>query len=123
MSGILREAERDLGLKDLGAFIGTENYYKVFGALITDGVKYLIDNGYSWFVTDSLAVLKFNPKLKEAEFLAVKLKLDRDKEEADILIDDGNYNVLYKQHYSFTDAKKELTLFFTDNVLMLAGEY
>jgi hypothetical protein len=97
----------------------------VFGVLVTEGVKYIMDNGYSWFVTDFIAVIKFRekfPKLRNHPFLTVKLKLTGDSE-ADMIIEDGNYNELYRQHYDFTDAKKELTLFYTDDVLMLNSEY
>ena len=118
----------DLELKSLGGFIGTQEYYDVMGVNVTEGVKYLMDNGYSWFVTDFIAIIKFRnkfPKLKNQPFLSVKLKLcgDLARWEADLIIEDGNYNELYKQHYDFTDAKRELTLFFTDNVLMLNNEY
>ena len=122
------ETETDLELKGLGSFIGTQNYYAVLGANVTDGVKYIMDNGYSWFVTDAIAVIKFRdkfPKLRNQPFLSVKLVLlgDVARWEADLIIEDGNYNQLYKQHYDFTDAKRELTLFYTDNVLMLSNEY
>jgi hypothetical protein len=115
----------DLELKQLGQFYGTEQYYNVLGVSVTDGVKYIMNNGYSWFITDAIAILKFRhkfPKLRNQPFLAVKLKLPA-RNEADLIIEDGNYNRLYRQHYDFTDAKKELTLFYTDNVLMLNSEW
>ena len=120
----------DLELKALDNFCGTHRhynvFYNVFGVLVTDGVKYLMDNGYSWFVTDTITVIRFRgkyPKLKNQSFLSVKLKLNRKKTEADLTIEDGNYNKLYQQHYCITDAKRELTLFYTDGVLMLNSEY
>jgi len=113
--------DEDLELKGLGSFTGTEHYYKVMGALVTDGVKYIMDNGYSWFVTDALAVIK--TKFKNEEFLTIKLQVNKEKQNAIMLITDGNNNVLYKQDYKYTDAKVDLTLFFTDNVLLLSGEY
>ena len=44
----MMEVERDLELKKLDNFFGgTENYYKFhMGTVITDGVKYVCDNGY-----------------------------------------------------------------------------
>jgi hypothetical protein len=121
-------SEPDLELKSLSQFYGTQQYYNVFGVKVTEGVKYIMDNGYSWFVTDFIAVIKFRekfPKLRNQPFLSVKLKLCGDvaRWEGDLIIEDGNYNELYRQHYDFTDAKRELTLFFTDNVLMLNSEY
>lgn len=118
------EKTADLELKGLGGFIGTQQYFKVLGALITEGVKYIMDNGYAWFVTDSLAVIKAHPdkRLRAEPFLVVRLKKTAENE-ADLIIDDGNDNVLYTQHYDFTDAKREPKLYFADNVLMLASEY
>ena len=117
------EQKPDLELKHLPYYIGTQQYYNVFGVHVTEGVKYLMDNGYAWFVTDTIAVIKCVPKVRKEPFLSVKLKLNREKAHADLIIEDGNYNELYRQHYNFTDAKKDLKLFCTDNVLMLNTEY
>ena len=40
-----------------------------------------------------------------------------------MVVNEGNDKRLYTQEYDYTDAKQELTLFFTDGVLMLSGEY
>ena len=110
----------DLELKDLTQYYGTEGYHAVLGANVTDGVAYIMNNGYSWFVTDMIVVLRM--KFKKEEFLAVKLKVENSKAVA--TIDDGNGKILYTQEYDYTNAKvKELTLYYTDNVLMLCGEY
>jgi len=114
----------DLELKQLNQFYGTQQYFNCLGALVTEGVKYIMDNGYAWFVTDALAVIKAHPdkRLRAEPFLVVRLKKTAENE-ADLTIDDGNENVLYTQHYGFTDAKREPKLYFADNVLMLSNEY
>ena len=38
-------------------------------------------------------------------------------------ITDGNGHAFYRQEYKWSDAKRDLTLFYADNVLMLSGEY
>ena len=114
--------QADLELKQLGQYYGTQQYYNVMGVNVTEGVKYIMDNGYAWFVTDSIAVIRGVPKVRAEPFLTVNLKLTGDSE-ADMIIEDGNCNELHRQHYDFTDAKKELKLFYTDNVLMLNTEY
>jgi len=125
----LRETdlEQDLELKDLNQYYGTQNYYSYLGIKLTDGIAYIMRNGYSWFVTDAIAVIVANPTvrkyLQEDTFLSIKLKLSKSKNSADMIIDDGNGNVLYKQHYSMTDAKVELKLFYDNGVLMLSREY
>lgn len=113
--------KNDLELKDLGQYYGTTQYYNVMGANVTDGVGYIMQNGYGWFVTDMVVMLKMDDKLKGQEFLAVKLKVKDNK--ATATIEDGNGDVLYTQKYDYTDAKRDLTLYYTNNVLMLSGEY
>ena len=112
----------DMELRYISQYYGTQQYYNLLGVLVTEGVKYVVDNGYSWFVTDAIAVIKCVAKVRAEPFLTVNLKLTAENE-ADLIIEDGNYNKLYRQHYDFTDAKRELKLFYTDNVLMLNTEY
>jgi Family of unknown function (DUF6876) len=127
----------DLELKELGSFIGTEQYHRGFlGVNCTDGVKYVMENGYTWFVNDAVAVLKTMPKFRNEPFVVVRLNLhdppyevydpesDSDiKSVATLVMDDGNNNPLYHQEYQATDAKVNLKLYFADNVMMLASEY
>lgn len=110
----------DLELNDLNQFYGSENYFNIFGFNVTDGIKYIMDNGYGWFVTDMLSVIKCSEK-PFPEFLAIKLKVENEKGFASI--EDGNGGVFYTQEYAYTDAKKDLTLFFYNNTLMLNKEY
>lgn len=111
----------DLELKELNQFSGKENYYKVLGANVTDGIGYIMENGYSWLVTDFIVVAKMLPELKKEEFLCIEFKLK--DSQGIMIVTDGNDKVLYIQEYKYTNVKRELKLFFTDNVLMLAGEY
>jgi hypothetical protein len=119
----IRDA-KDLELKELNQFIGTECYHQVYfdkSISGTDGIVYIMESGYSWLVTDMLAVVCTKPEIRKQEFLAIKLKV---KDKAAIAtIEDGNNHVLYQQDYKYTDAKKDLTLFLTNDVLMLSGEY
>lgn len=110
----------DLTLDGIEQFTGTTRYYNVLSANVTDGIKYVMDNGYSWFITDALIVIKM--KLRNEEFLSIKLKL-ADKDKGKMVITDGNEKTLYTQEYKYTDAKRELSLYFTDNVMMLSSEY
>ena len=115
------EEKEDLELKGLDYFIGSERYYRVMNAIITDGVNYIMQNGYAWLITDALIVIK--TKLINEEFLSIKLQVNKEKNTAIMLITDGNNRVLYKQYYNYTDAKRDLTLFFENNTLMLNSEY
>ena len=116
--------EEDLELGKLGQFYGTEQYHEGYlNTKLTDGVAYISKNGYSWLVTDAISVIK--TKLKDEPFICIKLKLngDPDNKTADMIITDGNEKELYKQHYNFTTAKRNLTLYCIDNVMLLSLEY
>ena len=123
--GKIKEQEQhkdDLTLKDLNQYYGTENYYNVMGVKVTDGIAYIMKNGYSWFVTDFLSlVITKHESIKDEEFLSIKLKLDGTKGLMEIT--DGNEKILYTQNYKYTNAKTELNLYFTNEVLLLSGEY
>lgn len=115
--------KEDLELKEIGNFTGTEAYQKIWmGVIGTDGIAYVMRNGYSWAVTDACVILKREPKVMSEEFVVVKLRLLPDKK-AEIVYDDGNGNILYTQKYEYTTAKRELRMYYTDGVLMLSGEY
>tara|TARA_Y100000310_G_scaffold202837_1_gene203069 strand:- start:130 stop:486 length:357 start_codon:yes stop_codon:yes gene_type:complete len=112
----------DLDLKELGYFNGSETFSKISlypNVRLTEGIIYIAKNGYSWVITDCLAILKC--KLSKEEFVSIKLIVENKK--AQIIYTNGNEKVLYKQKYEFTDAKKNLNLFFTNNTLMLSNEY
>ncbi len=109
----------DKELTELPYYTGTEKYTNFMDVKITDGIVYIMKNGYNWLITDILPVLRI--KLKSEPFCSIKLKLKDTTGE--VIITDGNSTVLHKEYYNNTDAKKELTLFYTDNVLMLSGEY
>ena len=117
-----QETIKDLTLKELDQFFGSENYYKILGYNVTDGVFYVMQNGYSWFITDFLSLIVTNHKgLRNQEFLSINLKKDGNK--WFMIVTDGNENVLYKQKYLLTDAQKEINLYFCNGVLMLSNEY
>ncbi len=85
-----RRDKPDLELRSLDNFHGSENYYHLMGGFnATDGVYYIMENGYSYFVTDSIAVLKAHPRLKQYlsgdDFVVVKLQPLPDKQAQMIL--------------------------------------
>jgi len=114
----------DLSLKELAHYTGSEGYFDVMGFKATDGIGYIMKNGYSWFVTDFLAVAMFKVKKewKDEGFICIKLKINEDKS-ALMLVTDGNEKELYRQKYKWTNAENDLTLYLCDNVLLLAKEY
>jgi len=123
MSANEEEKQPDLDLKALGGFIGTQCYYNVLGTRVTEGVKYIMDNGYAWLVTDSLAVIKCRADLRGQPFLVVRLTLTEDGNRAYMTIDDGNDHILYTQYYEYTDAKRDVKLYWENGVLLLPSEH
>jgi len=115
--------EIDLNLKDLDGFIGTTRYYRIMGRNITDGIKYIMENGYNWFVTDVLSVIIANKKVSMEDFLVIKLKVDSKNSTGKMIISDGNNKIIYSQNYKWVDTIRDLTLYYTDGVLMLSNEY
>jgi hypothetical protein len=113
----------DLELEKLDNYTGTEHYYSVLGSKITDGVKYIMDNGYSWLVTDTIAVITSDEKLMKEDFLSIKFELGKKPETGTLSITDGNDTVFYKQNYTFTTAKRNIKMFFQNNTLCLMSEY
>ena len=113
----------DLVLIDLSIFYGSEHYYRLMvGFIATDGVHYVMQNGYSWVVSDAAVILRMEPKVRGQVFVVVRLKLLPERG-AKIVYEDGNSKVLFEQSYEWTDAKRELELFFADNGIKLASEY
>ncbi|MEM0133656.1 MAG: hypothetical protein QXU18_00295 [Thermoplasmatales archaeon] len=104
-------------------YTGTQVYHRNMGLNLTDGVKYVMDNGYAWLVTDAAAIVIMEPKVKAEDFVAIDLKPGNGN--ADVVYTDGNGHELFRQHYDWTDAKKEVTLYFSrlDLVMLLPTEY
>jgi hypothetical protein len=120
----------DLDLKDLESFSGTQSYYRALGFRVTDGINYVMDNGYSWLVTDTLAVLLTKRKVLGHEpclVMKFKVTLGQRSRTGDMEISDGDKGsgsmVYHRQHYDYTTARRDLIFYFQEGVLMLAGEY
>lgn len=110
---------------NLGQFTGTENYHKsnmfVPNMVHTDGVEYFCREASAYWVLDIVAT-EFLQLLKKHPFLSIKVIVANDK--ADMIVEDGDCNVIKTKHIEYTDCPEgEYQFFFTDNVLMLTSEY
>jgi len=124
----LKEVDKDL--KDLDSYTGTQSYYWMHKRRVTDGIRYLMENGYHWFVSDALINCIHHDKLKNQHFVTIKLKRTDIREskggvwcQAEVEFSDGDGKILLVQKYPICDARRDLTLFYIDDVLLLAGEY
>lgn len=116
--------EQDLQLRELKQHYCTSMYHKIplFRTAVTDGVKYVMDNGYSWFVTDSMAVIETAEALQGEGFMVIDLEL-KESNSAFMRITDGNENILYEQRYSFTNAEQNVRLYWQNGIMLLPTEY
>lgn len=108
---------------NLPYFTGTEHYYQYnFGIKLTDGVKYLADSCDCYWLLDIVASYQVDEKIKNEEFQVYKLNV---KDNSAVLeITDGNYNILATQEIEYTDFPlDEITIWFTDDVILLPSEY
>ena len=86
---------------NLSQFTGTENYYRVMPRLvITDGVRYLANQANSyWLVSLIYSHLTTQPIC--SEFVVARLTVIG--KTADLVLDDGNGQVIAKQAIEYTD--------------------
>ena len=113
----------DRTLKAINQYSGTQQYHNIMNTQVTDGIIYVCENGYSRVITDAVVILRMHKKVKGQEFVSVDLKVNEKNKTAKVVYSDGNNNILYTQKYDYTDAKTEFKMFYTNGVLMLAGEY
>ena len=116
-----------LSLDELVQFTGIEQWYQ--HALnrkvhFTDGAKYVADQAGAYWLLDEIALIQPHDKRVAAEdFQVWKLKVSADCS-AELICEDGNGNVVYTKAIPFTDFPGEgITLWFTDNTILLPSEY
>lgn len=114
----------EINEKQLEQFIGTEHYYAGYmGVNYTDGVKFLMENGAAWLVTD-ISSYQADVKIKAIPFQLWILKVNDDKTAVLTMHEDSNLPNLVEQKYNYTDFPlKELKLYLIDGVLLLTSEY
>ena len=108
----------------LGQFTGTQSYYRhpfVNGLLYTEGAQFFFETTESYWLLDLIASGYF-PLLENEPFLSIKVESVANR--AEIVVTDGNHNVLKKQTVpSTTLVSGTWPFFLTDNVLLLPSEY
>ena len=116
--------------EQLSQFSGTEHYYRIMPTvLMTDGAKFVADNGEAyWLMT---AIASYLPDFTNTEsFIVANLTVTRTATACSALLklDDGNDNVLVEQHIAYTDFELDEIKFYAcytgDTwVIMLPREY
>ena len=118
----MEQKQADLELKELGYYDCTGHHWKGMWGTYTDGVKYIAENGYAWLLSDAQIVIRMKPKLRREPFLVIELKVNLEDHTAKMIITDGNENTLYEQEYRYTDAKRDVKLYYENGVMLLPSE-
>ena len=116
--------------QQLSQFSGTENYYRIMpNVLMTDGAKFVADNGEAYWLMTAIASYLPDFTNKETFIVAnLKVTLTATASTALLKLDDGNDNVLAEQFIEYTDFElNELKLYACYNgdvwVVILPREY
>lgn len=118
---------KTLSKADLSQFTGSEQWYR-HGinrkVLFTDGAKFVADRAGAYWLLDEIALVQPYEKCVAAEqFQVWKLVVNANRS-ATLSCEDGNDNVVYAKQIEFTDFPPEgITLWFTNNTILLPSEY
>lgn len=109
--------------KELAHFIGSEQQHRYRTLMLTDGAKYLLDNGAGW-ICDVVWSYQPEKKFKQEPFQSWKFTTNLEKHECVVICTDGNDTTLATQHVPYTDLQvKEIKLYLIDGLLLLNSEY
>ena len=113
-------------LNQLDQFTSTEYYYPLWpNVMLTDGTKYLAETLGCYWLMDAIASHILHLPKKET---FAGCKLVKANKGAELVIDDGNGNVLAKQRIPYTDFPfNEISLYACLNeykwMILLPSEY
>lgn len=111
----------------LAQFTGTSQWYRhslVRSILYTEGAQFLAEAGGAYWLLDEIAIPQMTEKRVAGEkFQTWRLSVRRDST-ARLTCGDGRGTTIYAKEIAFTDFPLgDVTLFFTDKVIMLPSEY
>jgi hypothetical protein len=110
---------------DLHQFTGSENWYRhglVRKVVYTDGAKHVADAGGAYWLLDEIAFAQCDKRIAAEEFQVWTLTVRGSS--ASLSCADGNGNTVYRKEIEYTDFPlPEITLWFTDNTVLLPSEY
>ena len=118
---------KTLNQADLAQFTGTEQWYR-HGinrqVLFTDGAKYVAEQAGAYWLLDEIALIQpYDQRVAAEEFQVWKLTV-KPGSSATLVCEDGNDNVVYTKQIEYTDFPPEgITLYFTNNTILLPSEY
>ena len=113
-------------LEELKQFTGSETIYRhpLFRKYVyTEGVQFLAEKAGAHWLIDYIFSNQMDEKITVEGFQTWNIKV-KDDNSATIRVEDGNYNLVKEFQLEFTDFPlKEYTLWFSNNTLLLPGEW
>ncbi len=89
----------------------------------TEGLKFLADEAGAYWLIDNIAAFRLDAKVRSQDFVLWKLRVNAD-ESAVLIAEDGNENEILRQHIPWTNFPlEEISLYLTDDMLLLPSEY
>jgi hypothetical protein len=118
---------KTLNKSDLAQFTGSESWYR-HGinrkVLFTDGAKFVADQAGAYWLLDEISIIQPHDKRVAAEeFQVWKLAVNADQTGV-LTCEDGNGRVIFSKQLEYTDFPQDgITLYFTNNTILLPSEY
>jgi hypothetical protein len=111
----------------LKRFTGSTQVYQHligdYAIMLTEGVKYLAEEGHAWWLPDLILSYQYQPLIYREKFQRWVLKKYAD-ETWTINCTDGNGKALCSQHIQYSDFPlPEITLWVVENTILLPSEY
>lgn len=104
----MQKTAKDIQLSELKQFYGTNGYHGLSPLhqpfILTDGARYVAERAW-WMVSDPLVSARLKGLYRE-DFLSIKYAPNGNGG-ATLTIEDGNYNVFYRQEYEFVEVDLE----------------
>lgn len=111
---------------ELAQFTGTSTYYShplAFHIRCTDGVYYIAEKGKAYWLLDLIVYSQAKADVRCESFQVWTLIVGSDRA-AQLVCEDGNGHMVFKQDIEYTDFPlDEIQFYFTDNVILLPSEY
>lgn len=122
----MTQEPKTLKAADLMQFTGTEFWHRhplVRTVLFTDGAKYVADTGGAYWLLDEIAFAQRLPKVQGEVFQLWKLAVRADQT-ALLTCGNGKGSRVFSKKIEYTDFPlREIKFYFTNNVILLPGEY
>jgi hypothetical protein len=117
---------KTLTASDLAQFTGTEQIWRhslIRRIRYTDGARHVAQAGEAWWLLDRIACAQLEARYAEQPFQVWVLTV-HDDQSADLVCTDGNGTIVSTERIAFTDFPlREITLYVTDDTILLPSEY